>query len=320
MSTLYLDRKNLSLKLDGHALALYEEGDRRGSVPLKMLERVVIRGNIMLESRVLSAFKQHHVDVLCLTGRHSSNGAMAFSHAHNDAKRRLAQYQLFFDRAGQLALARQLVLGKCAKQRQCLQGARARRPDLRRVLVGADSSLRDIAQSIAGQPGDALSVEQLRGLEGAAAVAYFSAFKALFAASLQFSKRQRRPPPDPVNAVLSLGYTLLHYEAVGICHIVGLDPLLGFYHDPAYGRESLACDMIEPLRPRLDALVWYLFRDKILRAEHFSSEKERCLLNKTGRKSFYANFELFMQPVRRLLRLQGYQLAKHYVQAATEVI
>ncbi len=320
MSTLYLDRKNLTVKLDGHTMALYEAGEKRGTVPLKLLERVVIRGNINLESRLLCALGENNVDVLFLTGRHSHNASMAFSHSHADARRRLAQYRFFFDHEQQVAMARELVLGKAKKQRQLLSEALNRRPNLRRVLLNADKSLAEIERKTVALPSEGLSVEQLRGFEGAAAAVYFSAYKSLFAASLDFSQRRRRPPPDPVNACLSLGYTLLHYEAVGICHQVGLDPLLGFYHEPAYGRESLACDLIEPLRPRLDALVWLLFRDRVLRTDHFCLENERCLLNKSGRKIFYSHYEQFVQPVRRLLRLQGYQLAQRYLQTTSEVL
>ena len=95
--------------------------------------------------------------------------------------------------------------------------------------------------------------------------------------------RNRRPPRDPVNACLSLAYTLLHFEAVRMAHAAGLDPLLGFYHRPAFGRESLACDLIEPLRPAVDEWIWQQFSPGPLRPEHFSPDKGACLLGKTGR-------------------------------------
>ncbi len=320
MSTLYLDRKALTLKLDGATLALYENAEKRGTIPLKMLERVVIRGNMSLESRLLWAFSEHKVDVLFLSGRYSRLSSMGFSHSHNDARRRLAQYQLCHQAELRFELCQRLVFGKCQKQRQLLLKALDIRADLRKSLFQAERTIADIEQSIVCLVADNDAVSRLRGLEGAAASAYFSGFKTLFSASLDFSRRKRRPPPDPVNACLSLGYTLLHFEAVAVCHIVGLDPVLGFYHEPAYGRESLACDMIEPLRPRLDNLVWYLFRKKQLRESHFTQEDGRCLLNKTGRKIFYAEYEGFVHPLRRLLRLQAHQLVRKYLQSATDVL
>ncbi len=317
MSTLYLDRKNLFLRLDGHAMALYEDSVKRGTVPLKLLERVVVRGNLELESRLLCALADNKVDLLVLSGRYSRMGSMAFAHSHKDAKRRLAQYRFFQEKQQLADLSRQLVLGKCRKQLQLLHRAMQKRGDLRRIITQAVRTISEIESTLTGP--ECLATDSLRGLEGAAAAAYFSVFTALFAESLGFFRRRKRPPPDPVNACLSLGYTLLHFEAVSVCHIVGLDPLLGFYHEPAYGRDSLACDLMEPVRPRLDGLVWYLFRNKLLRSSHFTQEKGGCLLNKSGRKIFYAHYESFVLPVRRLLRLEGHKLAKFYIQSAAKL-
>jgi CRISPR-associated protein Cas1 len=186
-------------------------------------------------------------------------------------------------------------------------------------LLKADRALAEIEQNLALLRLADFSVNQLRGMEGGAAALYFAAFRQLFPASLAFTRRLRRPPPDPVNVCLSLGYTLLLYEAVSVCRQVGIDPLLGFYHEPAFGRESLACDLIEPLRPRLDALVWQLFREKVMRGEYFSKEQGRCQMNKSGRKHFYAMYEQFAHPLRRLLRLQAYRLARLYLQKTPEL-
>ena len=150
----------------------------------------------------------------------------------------------------------------------------------------------------------------LRGLEGSAAAAYFAGFQRLFADSLDFNGRNRRPPRDPVNAFLSLSYTLIHNEAVRACHGAGLDPLLGFYHEPTYSRESLACDVIEPLRPHVDHWAWRLFRKRMLSASHFSRDGQSCLLNKNGRQTFFEDYEIHAAPWRRYLRLRSYQIAR----------
>jgi CRISPR-associated protein Cas1 len=93
-------------------------------------------------------------------------------------------------------------------------------------------------------------------------------------------------------------------------HIAGLDTMLGFYHDISFGRESLACDLMEPLRPLIDRWVWWLFRDRTLRIEHFSDDNGRCLLNKAGRKHFYGCYEANSGPARRLLKRYSHALAK----------
>lgn len=309
MSSLYLDRKNLGIKLDGQALALYEGGTRKGTVPLHLLERIVLRGNVQLESRVLGALTERNIGLLVLSGRNTETSAMLAGRAHSDSVRRLGQYRITLDDNLRMPLARWLVLVKVRSQLHLLKRAMAERPDLRHPLTGSMNTLSGIIDQLRDNL-LTIPLESLRGYEGAAAAAYFAGFVQLFAPSLNFTGRNKRPPPDPVNACLSLGYTLLHYDAVRACHIVGLDSMLGVYHDVSFGRESLACDMMEPLRPLMDDWVWQLFRERTLRPEHFSDDNGRCLMNKTGRQRFYAFYESRAGAARRLLRRYGYAFSK----------
>lgn len=310
MGSLYLDRKNLALELDGQAIALYENEVKQSTVPLHLLERVVIYGNVQLESRVLAALSERAIGVVFLAGRSGKLSAMLAAKSHNDVSRRLGQYRLSLDESLRIDLARRLVVIKVREQRKVLQEALLKRLDQRLILTKAIKTLGDILQSLRNAK-ENCSLPVLRGFEGAAAAVYFAAFTQLFPASLNFTGRNKRPPPDPVNACLSLGYTLLHYEAIRACQTVGLDEMLGFYHDVSFGRESLACDLMEPLRPFLDAWVWELFRERLLRSEHFSEEQGRCLLQKAGRNCFYAFFESRVKPLRRLLRRYAYVLARY---------
>jgi CRISPR-associated protein Cas1 len=302
MATLILDRSGLEVRADGAALALYEAGERRGTVPVNLLERVVIQGNVRIETAALARLATAGVATALLSGRQSRRVAFVLGEAHSDAAVRIAQAQLVMDRASCDAWARRLVKAKLRAQTNALRMALAERPDSRKSLLDALSSLCTARAKLelAGQT-DALSV---RGIEGAAAAAYFAGLRSVFAESLGFTRRNRRPPRDPVNACLSLGYTLLHFEAVRACHRAGLDPLLGLYHRPAFGRESMACDLVEPLRPRIDEWVWRLFQTRVLRTESFVRDKGACLLAKAGRNHFYPAFEQFSAGPRRYLRRQ----------------
>ncbi|HUM96198.1 MAG TPA: CRISPR-associated endonuclease Cas1, partial [Candidatus Competibacter sp.] len=231
--------------------------------------------------------------------------ALLLGPGHGDARRRLAQYRTAFEPDARLALARRLIAGKLAAQIRLLEIAQAQRPDVRKPLHDGIATLRGLQPKLA----TAADRDAVLGLEGAGAAAHYAALTALFPPSLHFTGRNRRPPRDPVNACLSLGYTLLHFEAVRAAHGAGLDPLLGFYHEPAYGRESLACDLIEPLRPRLDGWVWGLFRERQLREHNFVEDKGACLLVKGGRQTFYAAYECWAPPLRRYLRRECYRLA-----------
>ncbi|TAL46264.1 MAG: CRISPR-associated endonuclease Cas1 [Methylovulum sp.] len=310
MSTLFLDHKGLTLGFEGQCIALYEQGSRRGTVPLHLLERVVIRGQVTLDTRLLGALAEKGIGVLMLSGRNHRNVGMLFGKPHNDSRRRVAQYASYLDATERLRLSRWLVVGKLRSQKRLLTTALTQQQDLRHALIAGITTLDGILAQLTSED---WSIEQLRGFEGSAAAAYFKAYSSLFASSLQFTSRERRPPTDPVNACLSLGYTLLHFDAVKACHESGLDPYIGFFHDPAFGRESLACDFIETQRAKLDKLIWRLFRERVLRAENFSADNGKVLLNKSGRQHFYAEYEVFARPVRRLLRRYGHALAQRFV-------
>lgn len=202
--------------------------------------------------------------------------------------------------AGGVGWARRLLEIKIGSQRRFVAAAREERPELehaaRRALETLRNALREIPEGVPFRQ------QECMGLEGAAAAAYFSFYGELFAPALGFRTRNRRPPKDPVNACLSLGYTLLHMEASRTLAGAGLDPMLGFYHEPAAGRESLACDLVETERTRVDAWVWRMFRERELRVEHFRMAGGGCLLGKAGRARFYEGFEPELAAAQRRFR------------------
>ena len=316
MTTLYLDRRELSLKQEGRSLVIFENGSRRGSVPLHLLERVVLRSSVNLDSALLAHLAEAGVGVLVFGGRYGAKRALVLGDWHNDAARRIGQYRAYGDDEWRRVWSQRLVTLKVKGQARLLQRALRERPDLRLPLTTAVDRLDGIRTTLSREEA---SVERVRGLEGAAAAAYFEGLCPLFPEALAFKGRNRRPPRDPVNAVLSLGYTLLHAEAVLACHAVGLDPLIGFYHELAFGRESLASDLIEALRPRVDAWAWERFRARDLRAEDFETNAGACLLGKPGRRTFYATWELFARGPRRLLRRYAGRLAQRLAERAGEV-
>ncbi len=307
MSTLYLDRRDLALKLEGRALAMFVDGERQATVPLHLLERLVMRSSVQIDSSLLAQLAEAGVAVVAFGGRNASKLAIVHGPSHNDGARRIGQYQRYGDIAWRRDWSRRLVIGKLKGQARILRRALGERPDLRRPLTLGVMQLEQ-AKTRLGAERD-LAVATIRGIEGAAAAAYFKPYTALFAESLGFNGRNRRPPRDPVNAVLSLGYTLLHFEAVRACYAAGLDPIIGYFHDLEFGRESLACDLIEPLRPRVDAWTREQFRTRTLRDDHFVRQEQACLLGKTGRQHFYREYEALARPLRRLLRRFAGKLA-----------
>jgi CRISPR-associated protein Cas1 len=307
MTTLYLDRRNCALKLDGRVIGVYVDGRREMSVPAHLLERIVLRSNVSLDSSVLPRLAEAGVALVMFGGRFGRLHANVLGAVHNDAARRIGQLRAYDDLVQRTRWSRRLVLGKVRGQRRLLARAAERRPDCRHALVKAlqaqDQALTRIRTETE------LRIDQLRGIEGAAAAGFFGGYTGLFAPALGFVGRNRRPPRDPVNAALSLGYTLLHTEAVHAVHASGLDPMIGFYHELDFGRASLASDLIEPLRPQVEQWVWDCFREGWLRGEHFATEGGACLLGKAGRERYFSGFERFARPRRRLLRRWSGKLA-----------
>ena len=312
MALLVLDRSQLEVKSEGDTLALYENGVRRGTVPVKLVDRCVIHGaQTRLDSGVLMKLAEAGATTVLMSPRSPRRVAIVLGPQHNDAAIRLAQATRVMDDSFCRGWALDVVRAKIARQRRTLQQLRKARPDARKPLFDAEQTLAAIARDLdAYDRADAPALGNLRGREGAAARAYFGGLAAVFAPALNFTGRNRRPPRDPVNACLSLGYTLLHAQAIHACITSGLDPLLGFYHRPAFGRESLASDLIEPLRPAVDLWVWGLLRSRALREEHFTQDKGACLLGKAGRQSFYAEWELHHTPWQRWLRARSQVLAR----------
>lgn len=300
MTTLYLDRKDLVLDHETGAIVFRLSGSRLGSAPLTGLERVVVRGAESISFRLLGALWQSGVGLVVLRGRRAEPAAILIGRPHGDAAIRLRQYALQFDLPLRIELSRRLVDAKVRGQARLLRLGLDRRPDRRHALLTATVEIEDIRRHLRSAAD--LSLEALMGLEGAAARAYFAALAELFPPSAGFTGRNRRPPRDPVNACLSLGYTLLHFEAVRTAHAAGLDPLLGFFHQPALNRDSLACDLVEPLRPTLDRWVWDLFRERVVRPEHFTTADGACVIGKAARLGFYESYESFAHLPRRFLR------------------
>lgn len=172
----------------------------------------------------------------------------------------------------------------------------------------------------------AADIEEVMGIEGAGSAAYFRCFGSFLKGQwgFDFEKRTRRPPRDPVNALLSLAYTLLLGDLVSACYVVGLDPYVGFLHAPRYGRPSLALDLMEEFRPIVaDSLVVTFINNGQVEPDDFEQLHGGFFLKESARKRFYAAYEQrkaeeithpvfeYRLPYRRAFELQARILAKY---------
>lgn len=296
MSSLYIDRRGIELEADGEALVFRENGERIGTVPLAPLSRVFLRGDVRLQSSLLGKLGERGIGVVVLSGR-VGKVSLLLARPHNDASRRVQQYRLSQDVQFCLEFARRLVNEKLSSERGYLESFREKDLEHRYEITLAIRKLEGIAGSIRNKD----TVASVRGAEGAAAAAYFQGVAAIAPPRLKFSNRNRRPPRDPLNALLSLGYTMLHSEAVLALYGAGLDPYIGFFHQLDFGRESLACDIVETLRVEVDRFAINAFRSDILRLEDFTTNDSGCLLGKNGRVKFYEHWERLAEKLRKRL-------------------
>jgi len=303
MQTLFIDRKNTEIEVDGGRLIVRIGGVHPNfSVPVNVLEFLVISAAVSFSSNLITKLNRAGITTVFINPRQIDTSTMTHGMLHNNAERRLLQYQAVSSAEHRQLYSRELVRGKLRAQRAMLMKALRKRPDCRYKLTTGIERLGAMITRLEEMD----NVDSLRGVEGAAGAAYFEAYQAIFPPSLNFTGRNRRPPLDPVNVILSLSFTLLHAEAVRVLFSTGFDPLLGIYHAPTFGRESLACDMVESFRPLAEHWVWRLFAEETLRADHFSSgqgvNEMPCMLGKAGRAIYYASYESMAVVWRRLMR------------------
>ncbi|MGQ9523118.1 MAG: CRISPR-associated endonuclease Cas1 [Anaerolineae bacterium] len=271
-----------------------EKGDQTlTAVPVAHVSEVVLLGNVSLTPPAITYLLGAGIDVIFLTLEGRYKGRLVGPERGNGLLR-LRQYARVGDAEGALGVARAIVEAKLHNLRTLL----------RRYARRADDSEREAALSAAADRLTELllrvertrTLNALNGVEGRGAAVYFSVFRHLIAVpGWRFERRARRPPPDPVNALLSFGYTLLTHQMASVLWAVGLDPYLGFLHREAYNRPSLALDLIEPFRPVLvDSMVLRCLNNRILLPEHFVEDREGpypVRLGEEGRNRFIREWE-----------------------------
>ncbi len=311
MGTVFIDRKDIELKVDGNSIAFYSNGKRQGGIPLTPLKRVVIVGNVKLDTSFIHRLVRNGISIVFFTGRLKYCGIIN-GPLHNNGYLRVKQYEKSLRDFAQV-ISKELIVEKILSQKQFIIEMRLINPilsmDVNKAIETMDKTLNTLTETLP-------SIESLRGIEGSISSIYFSLYCKLFPPSLKFSKRVKRPPTDPVNAMLSFVYTLIHYEMVREIQLIGLDPTIGFYHQFEYGRESLACDLVEKYRVSVDRFVFEIFRNRLLSSRNFTKDEQTSAvyLRKGGRKIFYPLYEEWAQKQRSLWRQEVEILARRILE------
>jgi CRISPR-associated protein Cas1 len=273
-------------------------------LPLVEIERVIIGDATQATTAALAALMELEIPVSFCSWSGRVLGLLR-PPTTASAGARLEQYRRCLDPAFCLDIARSLIEAKILNQRRILQRLAANRA----LDVSAAT---DWFNALIQHTNRAPSSDALRGLEGTASARYYEELARFFPPEFPFERRSRRPPLNPVNAVLSYCYVVLAGEIEATLWTCGLDPALGFYHTTENRRASLALDLLEPFRaPVCDALAVDLFSHQMLNANHFErrlsddpgdAQQPGCFLTLDGRRKFFVQLE------RRLERQFTYEL------------
>ncbi len=284
MATLYVVETGARIEKDYQRILVTKDDEVLQRVPLARVDEVVLVGRVGATTPALLALLDAGAGLTMISRGGRLRGSLSPPLARN-ARLRKAQYGRDDDADFCLRFARGVVRGKLANSRTMMRRLLRRRQDLPRHLLTQVQEALHEAEA-------ADSLERLRGVEGAGARAYFGFWRQALRVDVDFRGRARRPPPDPANALLSLGYTLLGAAMIAALQVVGLDPYLGFFHADKYARPALALDLIEEFRaPVVDSLTLMLINKRMIGPEDFEpGRKGGVYLNKHGRSVFYRAF------------------------------
>lgn len=316
----YVATQGMSVGKSGDRLEIKERGKVVQEIRLLDVSQLCLFGNVQVTTQAQKELLDRGLPVCYFTYGGWFYG-MTTGPSHKNVELRRAQYAAAADESRSLQLAARFVEAKIKNTRTLL----------RRNGQGTSDEVLDRLADLAKQAVGAESQESLLGLEGLAARFYFGQFKAMLkpkeegeVTRFDFTGRNRRPPRDPVNAMLSYAYSLLAKDFTVTCQAVGFDPYLGFYHQPRYGRPSLALDLMEEFRPIIgDSVVIGLINNGEIRAKDFVSRGGAWSLTPEGRRAFLLAYDRRMDQLvthplfgysisyRRILEVQVRLLGRH---------
>ena len=293
---LYLNKAGLRVGRKDELLAVKEENKTLEEIRIADIGHVSLFGNIQLSTQAIQVLCEKEIPIT-----YFSMGGWFYGitrgHELKNVFTRMQQFRLAADPVSCLTLARRFVTGKIRNHRTMLMRLHLEPPP---AIV---TKLKTLSESAL----EAASLSELLGTEGAAASFYFSHFAGMLKAEdefatpvpepgpqlrFNFAGRNRRPPTDPVNALLSLAYSLLAKDCTLAAIAVGLDPYVGFYHQPRFGRPALALDVMEEFRPLIaDSVVLTCINNRMILPKHFVQAGKAVNLTPVGRKLFFQAYE-----------------------------
>lgn len=290
-AVLYVQEPGSHVGKRSEHLIVRKDGQEITRVPIHAVRQVVVCGHVQVSTQALATLAANEVPVAYVTGHGRFIGTFAAAMLKNVGLRE-AQFRRFADPAECLTLSKAVIRAKLTNQRALLM--RSLRGDGDR---GSDEPAARGLAELLRRLDDAASVETVLGLEGQGAALYFGEFGRFLKAQppgrgFDFTVRNRRPPRDPVNSLLSFAYAMLTKDCFAAVCTVGFDPYKGFFHSNRHGKPSLALDLMEEFRPVIaDSVVLTLVNNEMLTPDDFLVWRDACQLTEAGRRKFFQAYE-----------------------------
>ena len=288
MSVVYIKEQGAVVQKRSERILVSHSGKTLAEIPMYNIESIAVIGNVQITTQALFSLMKNGIDINYFTFSGKYLGCTAAEISKNIFLR-LAQYDIYQDMGKRLEIARNIVANKIKNQISLVQRHRwDPEDDLWKDEVKQMEMLINKVQY-------AESTNQLMGIEGKASNIYFKSFGRMFKCKFEFRGRNRRPPKDPINVMISLGYTFLTKEVSSALEAESFEMYLGFLHGIRYGRKSLPLDIVEEFRqPVIDRMVIKLFNKSMIQEFDFTFEEDRVILNEGGFLKFCKEFEYWM--------------------------
>ena len=293
LNTVYVNSPDRYLSLDGENLVISQDGTEIGRVPLHNIERIMTFGHAGASPALMGKCAKNGIELVFM----SRNGhfiARVEGEVKGNVLLRRQQYRIADNEKGSLDIARNIISAKLFNSRWVLE--RMIRDHGARIDTELFGKKYEFLNNSIKQVRNCSDMDSLRGIEGEAASVYFSLFNDMILQQkddFRFDTRNKRPPLDNVNALLSFAYSMATGMCTSALESVGLDPYVGFMHTDRPGRRSLALDMVEEIRSVLcDRFVLTLINKRLVSSDDFVKREDGAvLLTEDGRKNFFSAWQ-----------------------------
>jgi CRISPR-associated protein Cas1 len=315
---IYITEQGSIIRKTGDRLIVEKEDEILIDIPFYKINAILIFGYVQVTTQAIRKMFEHNIELALLTRSGKLLGQITSPFTKN-IELRIEQFKKYFDEEFKLKLARTIINGKLNNYLNFVQIFSSNHKEIN--FTEDVESLRIAIKKL--ESANTIEIDSLRGFEGIGTKSYFNCFRKMILGNFNFEGRKKHPSTDPVNALLSLGYTLIYNEISSLLDGLGFDPYLGYFHEISYGRASLACDIQEEFRIIADKLTLYLINNRMVTENDFYKNQAdgSFFLKREFMKKYFLEYEKYINnefkhpetfentTLRKCFRIQAEKLA-----------